>query len=221
MSYPTSTTFKFALGSGDSMQNVVTLNNAATSNVAKTVMQYCLYDNPSDFSTFTNYVSNAANKPTTQMTLDSTAYQSYSLNIMCDVSYATTKNGAGCCIMDQSGQNGGGYCLVLNTGTTPFTVATYYLTNSQFLTSLSTFTLASTYAVSTPAQSASILLGFQYFDCEFDSGNTYKFTCGHFQMRPAASFTGGFRFERGNLARFMYYDPGQSNQLKWNGSNFY
>jgi hypothetical protein len=101
--------------------------------------------------------------------------------------------------------------MVLNTGTTPNSVVTYYLTNSQFTTSLSTYTLASTYAVSTPAQSSSSLLGFEYFDCEFDSGSTTKFTCGHFQMRPAASFTGGFRFEKGNLGRFMYYDPGQTN----------
>ena len=81
MSYPTSTTFNFAPGSNDPYQSVITLNSAATGNVAKTIMKYCLYDNPNDFSTFTSYVSNSANKPTTQMTLDSTAYSSYSLNI--------------------------------------------------------------------------------------------------------------------------------------------
>lgn len=123
--------------------------------------------------------------------------------------------------MDQSGLNGGGYCVVLNTATTPNSIVTYYVTNSQFLTSISTFTLSSSYAVALPSQSASSLLGFEVFDCEFDTGSTTSFTCGHFQMRPAASFTNGFRFEKGNLARFMYYDPGQSNSLKWNSSNFF
>ncbi len=39
-------------------------------------------------------------------------------------------------------------------------------------------------------------------------------------MRPAASFTGGFRFEKGNMARAMFYDPGLTSSAKWNDANF-
>ena len=40
-------------------------------------------------------------------------------------------------------------------------------------------------------------------------------------MRPAATFTGGFRFENGNMARALYFDPGLTGNLKWDDANFF
>ena len=40
-------------------------------------------------------------------------------------------------------------------------------------------------------------------------------------MRPAASFTGGFRFERGTLARALFYNPNLSDNAKWDDVNFF
>jgi len=40
-------------------------------------------------------------------------------------------------------------------------------------------------------------------------------------MRPAAKFTGGFRFERGYLARALYYNPNLLNNAKWDDVNFF
>ena len=40
-------------------------------------------------------------------------------------------------------------------------------------------------------------------------------------MRPAASFTGGFRFERGNRARAMFYNPNLMDNAKWDDVNFF
>ena len=39
-------------------------------------------------------------------------------------------------------------------------------------------------------------------------------------MRPAATFTGGFRFERGNLARALFYDPGNTSD-RWDDVNYF
>ena len=40
-------------------------------------------------------------------------------------------------------------------------------------------------------------------------------------MRPAATFTGGFRFERGYMARAMFYNPNLSDNAKWDDVNFF
>ena len=83
--------------------------------------------------------------------------------------------------MDVSGQNGGGYCMVYTvpSGTTPVPYfATYYLTNSNFLTSVSTSTLANTFAVKDPSESADVLLGFEYFQCTITT--TEIGVCSHF-----------------------------------------
>ena len=66
-------------------------------------MQYCLFENSSDFAAYTTFVENGANLPTTQMTENLLDYNSYSLQIVCDVTSAVTKGGAGCCLMDVSG----------------------------------------------------------------------------------------------------------------------
>ena len=83
--------------------------------------------------------------------------------------------------MDVSGQNGGGYCMVYTVpsgvGAVPY-FATYYLTNSNFLTSVSTSTLANTFAVKDPSESADVLLGFEYFQCTITT--TEIGVCSHF-----------------------------------------
>ena len=40
-------------------------------------------------------------------------------------------------------------------------------------------------------------------------------------MRPAATFTGGFRFERGYMARALYYNPSLTDNAKWDDVNFF
>ena len=40
-------------------------------------------------------------------------------------------------------------------------------------------------------------------------------------MRPAATFTGGYRFERGHLGRAMYYNPTLTDNAKWDDVNFF
>ncbi len=141
-------------------------------------MQYCLYDNPNDFASFITFVETDTNLPSTQMTKNADAYQSYSLQIVCDVTHTTVVGGvgAGCCLMDASGKNGGGYCMIYSTTGTPGFV-TYYLTNAQFLTSISTGTLSSSFAVTSPATSADVLYGFEYFKCSLTG---LVGTCNHF-----------------------------------------
>ena len=39
-------------------------------------------------------------------------------------------------------------------------------------------------------------------------------------MRPAATFTGGFRFESGKLARALFYDPGNTAD-RWDDVNYF
>ena len=39
-------------------------------------------------------------------------------------------------------------------------------------------------------------------------------------MRPAATYTGGFRFERGILARALFYDPGNTSD-RWDDVNYF
>ena len=166
----------WTLGPGDELQGAIA--NPAVANTY--IMKYCLWDNSADFESYTTYAENGANTPTTQMTTNLLAYQSYSLQIVCDVTSAVTANGAGCCLMDVSGQNGGGYCMVYTeaSGSTPAYFATYYLTNANFLTSISTSTLANTFAVKDPKVSADVLLGFEYFDCTITA--TKIGVCSHF-----------------------------------------
>lgn len=40
-------------------------------------------------------------------------------------------------------------------------------------------------------------------------------------MRPAATFTNGFRFERGNMAQALFYDPNLTDKAKWDAANFF
>ena len=116
--------------------------------------------------------------------------------------------------MDATSQQAGGYCMVYTVPTTQAATTgyfvTYYLTNANFLTSISTSTLSSTFTVKDPATSADTLIGFEYFQCIKSTPTSFIGTCSHFQMRPAASYTGGFRFEKGNLARALFFDPGNT-----------
>ena len=137
----------WTLGSTDALQ--VGVPNA--DDTTKPKMQYCLYDNPVGFEAYTAYASNGANLPTAQMTKNLLAYESYSLQIVCDVSSSklatsapgvtpvtySSPYGTACCLADASDSNGGGYCMVYTA--VPPAVAggpatpgflTYYLTNS-------------------------------------------------------------------------------------------
>jgi len=56
--------------------------------------------------------------------------------------------------------------------------------------------------------------GFEAFDCVMDS-NGYTLICDHFQMAPAASYRGGFRFEKGYLAKGLFYNPIVSGRARF------
>ena len=52
--------------------------------------------------------------------------------------------------------------------------------------------------------------GFDSFSCVLH--DNYLLQCDHFQMAPAASFTGGFRFESGYLAKGLFFNPIQTGR---------
>jgi len=57
-------------------------------------------------------------------------------------------------------------------------------------------------------ETASNLLGFQRFQCSTFVDDK-EFICDKFQLWPAASYLGGFRFESGNLVKGYFYDVGK------------
>jgi len=90
----------WTLASTDKLRTGVE-NDADTVEPLTPMMQYVLYDNPDGFAAYTAYASNGANLPTEQMTNNLEAYDSYSLQIVCDVT-SSPVSGAGCCLMDAS-----------------------------------------------------------------------------------------------------------------------
>lgn len=55
--------------------------------------------------------------------------------------------------------------------------------------------------------------GFQTFKCTVDVG--ISMTCSKLQLWPAASYSGGFRFENGNRVEAYYYDFAQAGTPRW------
>ena len=138
-------------------------------------------------------------------------YSGYVLEMNCDITTATsTRAGAGCCLRDASDQKGGGYCLLYNVSDTA--METYQLTDAQFEASLATpYQIESVLLVDDTAESDP---QFEIFECTWVTANTES-TCTKLQMRPAASYTGGFRFEAENMVTGFLYDPQLTARAKW------
>ena len=82
------------------------------------ILKYVLYGNSDDWDLFIAYKETSTNNPTTNEISNATAYQSYALQIICDLtSFALTSlAGAGCCLMDYENENGG-YCVLYSSTT--------------------------------------------------------------------------------------------------------
>ena len=121
-------TLTWDLGSGDSL---ITFNYFDTANNAyeEMPMQYALWANTDPFTEFYDWANDESESPTTNEETNSLAYQSYSLQIECDLSYAGQVDGSGCCLIDASSLLGGGYCLIWNDGDSQ--VDTYFLTDTE------------------------------------------------------------------------------------------
>ena len=97
--------------------------------------------------------------------------------------------GDGCCLRDlEEDTEGGGYCLISNSGSTQ---VTYRLTEENFVS----FTSETTFTWDTDMEQNQD--GFNNFLCDSaTSDNTGFNNCRKFQFWPAASWANGFRFEK-------------------------
>ena len=152
--------------------------DAATNTYPTLPMEYLLWANQANWDAFKTWVTTqkadtTTAYPSTNEETNKVAYNSYSLQIKCDLSSATTKEGSGCCLLDQSEKLGGGYCLLLATGSS--TVDTYYLTNSEMLATQQTDAFNTNQKVTADSDNQA---GFEVFDCTGVSSS--GFTCNHY-----------------------------------------
>ena len=92
-------------------------------------MTYALYSEDDMFDTWKDWVRNNREEATTNEEQNSFDYSGYALVINCDLTACSTSQiNCGCCLQDKSGQEGGAYCLVLNSSSTG---DTYFLTHDQ------------------------------------------------------------------------------------------
>ncbi len=140
-------TLSWAEGSSDTVQTITYFDATAADypddSYPTMALSYMLYDNPTDWESFKSYVDDSANSPTTIEQSNETAYQSYTLRLICDVTDFTTQEGSGCCLMDASGGDYGGYCILYNSGDAD----TYYIGATDFEDAISSYAIDSTYEV--------------------------------------------------------------------------
>ena len=175
-----------------------------------------LYSNESVFTTYYNWATPVGASSSTYERNAAQLYSGYVLQFSCNISSATPKNGSGCCMQDASGQSGDGYCLLQQEDTTVNpsvkSAQTYVLTNSQFTTALSDpYEISSNLLVQA---TQSNILGFQRFKCSTFNADQ-NFICDKFQLWPAASYLGGFRFENKMLAKGYFYNIGLTGKKRW------
>lgn len=136
-------------------------------------LSYLLYDNPDDWTTFDDYVTADSDSVTTNEDANVTAYESYSLRLICDISSFSTLDGSGCCLMDWSSLASGGYCIIYDE--TNDEADTYYLSDSDFDDALtSTYVIPSDNLVDVDSDNE---IGFESFYCTVASD---IMTCDHF-----------------------------------------
>jgi hypothetical protein len=173
-----------------------------------------LWANDDVFTKYYDWATPTGASSTTFERNAANTYSGYVLRFSCNISDALTANGSGCCLQDDSGQSGDGYCLLQYNDplTSVKSAQTYYITNSQF-----NVCLADPYDISSGLMvptNDSNLSGFQRFQCETFTADT-GFVCDKFELWPAATYNGGFRFEKGNMAKGYFYDAGQTGYARW------
>ena len=142
-------------------------------------------------------------------------YSGYVLTFDCKITGLTGVSpvfeGSGCCLRDDSDQFGGGYCLVYSS--VGPSAKTFWITDGQFKTALSDpWEIPASLEV---IEGISNDVGFEIFDCTGGIVAETSMKCSKFQMRPAADFQGGFRFESNYYAKGYLYDAGATGKAKW------
>merc|ERR1712228_120627 len=122
-----------------------------------------------------------------------------------------TKNGSGCCLRDRESTDGGGYCLAYNNDST-VVVDTYWMVEADFVTAVENaeYVLPSAKKVTQTNDN----LGFENFKCSTIVADDH-FGCSKLQLWPAASYSGGFRFESEKRVEAYYYDLQQTGSVRW------
>ena len=82
------------------------------------------------------------------------------------------------------------------------------MTESQFADAITQSAISSNYKINDTADND---IGFEIFNCVVSA---LVMTCDKFQMRPASSYSGGFRFESGYLAKGLTFDSAKAS-TKW------
>ena len=155
----------------------------------------------------------AAQRSTTDAT-DSDHYENYSAYAMqwyCNLAgvQSGTKDGSGCCLRDREDTEGGGYCIAqVSGGLHP---DTYWMVEADFETAVtvSEYVLPSTKIVAQTTANK----GFETFSCAYNVDQ--DMTCTKLQLWPAASYSGGMRFEKDKKVEAYFYDYSASGVDRW------
>jgi len=137
------------------------------------------------------------------------AYSEYIMAFDCEVSTIDSNAFAafsGCCIKDET-QEGGGYCMMVNSSTNGMN--TYFLTDANFDTVLSSYDFSTMTAVTDDYP------GITTFKTEQVAGawgHVYGFKL---QPWPAAAYSESYRFVKGQDVTGYIYDPNGTSSAKW------
>lgn len=138
-------------------------------------------------------------------------YSGYAMFWYCDLrgTVDATVAGSGCCLRDRESTDGGGYCIIYD-ATDPLnpTVDTYWMVESEFNTAVtaSDYTLPASKKVTQTTTNK----GFTTFKCSMVAqSDGAELSCYKLQLWPAAAYSGGFRFEKGNRVEAYMYDFAQ------------
>ena len=176
-----------------------------------------LYEDPA----FTNWQNTIASGPTEDEKTYRDSMSSYTLAIYCNIEVIESndatgnKSGFGCCLQDLS-QDGGGYCIVVNTSVDD--IDSKYLTEANFQTVLADpYDLSS---IEVPTDKYTGITVFHITDnttqSEIDAGRPYQqFTGKKIQPWPNSSWAEMYRFELGDKAVGLIYNNDGSNAGKW------
>ena len=142
-------------------------------------------------------------------------YSSYAMSWYCNLDgvQSGTKDGSGCCLRDRE-QDGGGYCISQQPADHP---ATYWMVEADFETA----TTVSEYNLPSPkiVAKTSANEGFETFLCDHAVDSYMK--CNKLQLWPAASYSGGFRFEKDRKVEAYFYDVTQTGIERWRANNVF
>lgn len=179
-----------------------------------TIFAVILYADTSAWDTF---LANIDRSVTTDVEYEEN-YSGYGMFWYCDLrgTLNATTVGSGCCLRDRETTDGGGYCIIYSepTALTP-QVDTYWMVESEFNTAVTT----SDYILPTNklVTQTTANKGFTTFKCSMTAqADGAEMLCYKLQLWPAAAYSGGFRFEKGNRVEAYLYDYAQPTQVnRW------